>query len=67
MKKLATKYPGVRYREHKTRRFSGQPDRYFTIRYRVDGKPKEEGVGWASNGMNAVQASMILADLKKGV
>lgn len=25
-------------------------DRYFTIRYRVNGVLKEEGLGWASEG-----------------
>jgi integrase len=63
-KKYKTNYPGVRYKE-KERGINGKPDRYFTIRYRLDGKLTEEGVGWASEGWNPIKASHILADLKK--
>jgi len=31
----------------------------------VDGKPKEEALGWASQGWNAVKASIVLSDLKR--
>jgi integrase len=61
----STQFPGVRYRNHKSRRFNNKPDRYFAIRYRANGKPKEEGIGWASEGWNAKKASLMLADLKK--
>lgn len=57
MKTTGTQYTGVRYREHATRRHNGQPDRYYTIRYKLDGKLKEEGLGWASEGMTAQRAS----------
>ncbi|MEN6440647.1 MAG: site-specific integrase, partial [Syntrophobacter sp.] len=60
-----TQYPGVRYREHKTRRFSGKPDRYYTIYYKLNGKLKEEGLGWSSEEWNAQKASIQLAELKK--
>ena len=60
-----TGYEGVRYREHKTLRHHGKPDRYFSIRYRLDGKLKEEGIGWASEGWNAVKASEKRAELKR--
>ncbi len=43
--KHPTQIPGVRYRQNKTRKFRGKPDRYFFIRYRYDGKLKEEGIG----------------------
>ncbi|MBW2651985.1 MAG: site-specific integrase, partial [Deltaproteobacteria bacterium] len=39
--KHKTSYPGVRYREHKTRKYSGKLDRYFFIRYRSGGKLHE--------------------------
>ena len=64
-KKQATQFPGVRYREHKSRKHNGKLDRYFFIRYRAEGKLKEEGIGWASEGWNAKKASLMLADLKK--
>ncbi len=38
MQTVSTIYPGVRYREHKTRKYNGQPDKYFMIRYKIDGK-----------------------------
>ena len=60
-----TGYEGVRYREHKTLKHNGKPDRYFTIRYRLDGKLKEEGLGWVSEGWNAVKAGEKRAELKK--
>ena len=62
--KQKTIYPGVRYREHASRRFNGVPDRYFFIRYRLHGNLREEGLGWASEGWNAKKASVILAKLK---
>jgi integrase len=62
--KFKTRYPGVRYREHGTRKWNGQPDRYFMLRYRLEGKLKEEGLGWASKGWNAFKASEKLNELK---
>jgi site-specific recombinase XerD len=56
-------YPGVRYREHETRKHGVMKDRYFFIRYRVNGKLVEEGVGWASKGMTAKKANATLAEL----
>ena len=36
LKWIKTKETGVRYREHPTRRHSGKPDRYFTIRLKEE-------------------------------
>jgi integrase len=60
-----TEFQGVRYREHPTRKFGAIPDRYFSIRYRVDGKQVEEGLGWASKGMTAKNAALELARLQE--
>ena len=60
-----TQYPGIRYREHKTRKHSGKPDRYFTMYYKLNGKLKEEGLGWSSEEWNAQKASIQLSELKK--
>ena len=65
--KHKTAYPGVRYREHPTRRHGVNKDRYFFIRFKVNGKDKEEGVGWASSGMTAEKASRILADIRENL
>ncbi|MGR0481686.1 MAG: tyrosine-type recombinase/integrase [Candidatus Electronema sp. V4] len=61
----STKFPGVRTREHATRKHGIKPDRYFLIRYQADGKRKEEGLGWASEGWTAEKAALKLAELKK--
>jgi len=60
----STNYPGVRYREHKTRKHGVKPDQYFFIRYQKDGKRKEEGVGWASEGWTPQKVALKLAELK---
>jgi integrase len=43
-----SKFSGVRYREHPSRKFGVRKDRYYSIRYLVDGKRIEEGLGWES-------------------
>jgi integrase len=60
-----TQYPGVRYREHESRKYQGSPDRYFAIRYKINGILKEEALGWASEGWNAEKASSKRAALRK--
>ncbi len=60
----STKYPGIRYREHKTRKHGIRPDQYFSIRYQKDGQRKEEGVGWASEGWTTSKVALKLAELK---
>ena len=64
-KRCSTLYKGVFFRESTEHKHNGKPDRYFLIRYRIDGKAKEEGLGWSSEtGLNAKKASLILAKLK---
>jgi len=60
-----TKHEGVRYREHPSRKHGIKPDQYFAIRYRVDGKRREESLGWASQGWTAQKAALELAKLKE--
>lgn len=65
---ITTQYPGVRYREHASRKGrNGQADKYFTLRYRVNGERKEEGLGWSSEGWSAEKAHKVLSDIKAGV
>jgi integrase len=54
--RFKTNFPGVRYREHPTRKHGVKRDQYFTIRYKLNGKDKEEGLGWASEGWTAAKA-----------
>jgi len=60
-----TKYQGVRYYEHKTRKHGVNLDRYFAIRYQQGGKRREEGLGWTSEKWTAEKAALELAALKK--
>jgi len=61
----SSKFPGVRYREHASRKHGVQKDKYFAVRYQRDGKRKEEGLGWASQGWTVNKAALILAELKE--
>ena len=58
-------YPGIRYREHPTRKHGVKPDRYFVIRYRLDGKRIEESLGWATEGWTVQKANLELSKLKQ--
>lgn len=56
---------GIRYREHPERKHGMMPDRYFVLRLMVDGKMKQEALGWASEGWNLARARVELAKLKE--
>lgn len=60
-----TKYPGVRYVEHPTRKHGVQFDKYFSIYFKIDGKQVEEACGWGSEGMTAAKAAAIRSTLKE--
>ncbi|MCK9228809.1 MAG: site-specific integrase [Syntrophorhabdaceae bacterium] len=62
---VKTKFPGVRYREHNTRKHGVKKDQYFTIRYKLKGMDKEEGLGWASDGWTVSKAYGHLLELKE--
>ena len=72
---IGTKYKGVRYYEHPTRKIGKSTvakDKYFAIRYQKDGKRIEEGLGWASEldpkdskNWTAEKAALVLAELKE--
>lgn len=46
-----TNHAGLRYFEHDTRKHGKKKDRYYTIRFRLDGKLYHYGVGWLSDGI----------------
>jgi integrase len=62
-----TNFPGVRYRKHPIRKHGIKKDQYFTIRYKINGKDKEEGLGWASEKMTSEKAYTYLNELKKNI
>ncbi len=69
VKWVSTNKTGVRYREHPTRKTSnGQVDRYYVIRFRVDGKLKSEATGWTTTDqMNVSKSAAIRAELVENI
>jgi len=58
---------GIRYRKHPTRKAATKGiklDRYFSIYYRLDGKLKNEGLGWESEGWNEEKVRIVYSELK---
>lgn len=62
-----TNFLGVRYREHATRKHGVRFDRCFSIRYKVDGKDKEEVVGWSSEEVSAESAFKTLSIIRDNI
>ncbi len=65
----SNKWKGVRWRLHPTRKHGVQFDRYYALRYQVDGERHEEALGWASDAENWTEekAALKLAELKKAI
>ena len=61
----STAYPGIRYREHPTRKLGGIPDRYYVIRLMVNGVRREEPVGWTSEGVRLDEVVAKWAEIKR--
>jgi integrase len=60
-----TAAPGIRYREHPTRKRGVRRDRYFVIRHTPAGKQVDEALGWASEGWTLSLAQEKLSELRK--
>ena len=56
---------GIRYWEHPTREYKGEPDRYWMIYFRRGGQLKQVSVGWASKGANKTKAKEKLQKYSK--
>ncbi|MGE4552216.1 MAG: site-specific integrase, partial [Desulfovibrionaceae bacterium] len=65
----SSRFPGVRYREHPTRKIGRQPDRYYAIRYRIGPgqSQREEGVGWTSEGWSAERVAHVLGEIRQNI
>lgn len=61
-KDYPTKYDGVYFRYSKKKKYNGKPDKSFKIRYRVNGRSKNERIGWQSDGYSAEFAKNIRAE-----
>ncbi len=68
--KQKTRYKGVYYRSHPTRKNGIRFDRYFILRYTINGKQRDEGFGWESEGYTeakaAAEVETIRENIKKG-
>ncbi len=64
---VKTKFLGVRYRLHKSRKHGINFDKCFCIRYKLSGKDKEEVAGWSSEGMTAEKAYKILSEIRENI
>jgi len=64
---VKTNFLGVRYRKHATRKHGVGFDRCFSIRYKLNGKDKEEVAGWASEGVTAESAFKKLSTLRENI
>ena len=62
-----TKLPGVRYRKHSSRKHGVKFDCCFSIRYKLNGKDKEEVVGWASEKVTELSAFEKLTTLRENI
>lgn len=61
------KYRGIYYREHLTRKNGVRKDKYFILRYTVNGKRREEGFGWESEGFTETKAYMSLCEIRENI
>ena len=48
---IKTTHTGLRYYEHQERKHGKKRDRYYSIRFKVDGAERNYGVGWVSDGI----------------
>jgi integrase len=56
---------GIRYWEHESRKHGLRPDRYWCIRYKLNGKDISEAVGWWSRGASQAKCEAILGELRR--
>jgi len=63
--KWTTVAPGIRVRDHESRRHGVRFDRYFTLRFSVEGRQVEEALGWASEGWSLNKAQEELGKLRE--
>jgi len=67
MDRCKGKYKGIYYREHSTRKNGIRKDRYFYLRYSINGKQREDGFGWESEGFTEIKAFQALCELKENI
>ena len=65
VKWISSRYPGIRFYEHSSRKHGVKLDRYYAIRFQAQGKRREEGLGWSSEGWSEKKALAELTKLKE--
>lgn len=58
-------FRGVEYRQHESRKHGVKFDRYFRVRFMVDGKAKTAGLGWATEGWTEEKAALKLKEYRE--
>ncbi|MDQ7044418.1 MAG: tyrosine-type recombinase/integrase [Sulfurimonas sp.] len=61
-KDYSTKYDGVYFRYSRKKKHNGKADKSFKIRYRLNGRSKNEKIGWLSDGISAEFARNIRSE-----
>jgi len=61
---ISTPFRGVEYRQHATRKHGVKFDRYYRLRFQVDGQKKTVGLGWATEGWGEEKAALKLKEYK---
>ena len=62
---IKTNFPGIRYKEHATRKHGIMPDKLYAFFYKISGERVDECLGWASEGWTQEKASVERGKLKK--
>ena len=66
-KRIASGKKGIYYREHTTRMYKKERDRYWIIRIRINGKRVEYGLGWRSEGTSLIDVVDVYQTLKRNI
>lgn len=56
---------GIRYKVSPTKKHGIVPDKYFVLRFTVDGEQVQEALGWSSEGVTLEKARVELAKLRE--
>lgn len=67
MAQIKTKYKGVYYRLHPTRKNGIRQDKYYILRYTCNGVRREEGFGWESQGFTEAKAAAELETIRANI
>jgi integrase len=63
--KWESPYRGIKTKKHPTRKHGVKADVYYAVRFQHNGKRRESGLGWATEGWTLDKAITKLGELKK--